>query len=338
MDPSPVDTIARIITDLNLPSLVVKAEIGTDLEKATEILKNGGLVAIPTETVYGLAANATNSEAVLKIFEAKNRPSFDPLIVHIGSVEKLAKLVSSFPIQARELTKEFWPGPLTIVLPKKKGVPDLVTSGLQTLGIRMPAHPLTQQLLSLLPFPLAAPSANPFGYISPTTAQHVAEQLGDKVDYILDGGPSVVGVESTIVSFEGEVPQILRWGGLELEQIKPFLNIFDISQQSSDNPSAPGMLSSHYSPRKRMIIGELDELIKKHIEKDCSYLSFQKSYNMPGEALSSRGDIREAARNLFAAMRRLDSTKGNLILAELVPDTGLGRAINDRLKRAAHKS
>jgi L-threonylcarbamoyladenylate synthase len=316
----------------------VKAEIGTNLEKAARILKNGGLVAIPTETVYGLAANALDTEAVLKIFQAKNRPSFDPLIVHIARLSQLNELASSIPDSAKTLIKEFWPGPLTVVLPKNDIVPDLVTSGLPSVGIRMPSHPLTHELLSLLPFPLAAPSANPFGYISPTTAQHVAEQLGDRVDYILDGGPSAVGVESTIVSFEGEVPQILRWGGLELEQLKPFLGTFDSSQQSSDNPSAPGMLSSHYAPRKRVIIGELDELIKKHIEKDCSYLSFQKPYDIPGEVLSSTGDIREAARNLFAAMRRLDSTKGDLILTELVPDTGLGRAINDRLKRAAHRS
>ncbi|MGB6037864.1 MAG: L-threonylcarbamoyladenylate synthase, partial [Cryomorphaceae bacterium] len=163
----------------------MKARIGQDIEEAAEILENGGLVAIPTETVYGLAANALDSDAVLKIFEAKNRPSFDPLIVHVANLEQLNDLALSFPKEAKALAKEFWPGPLTMVLPKKDIVPDLVTSGLPSVGLRMPAHPLTQKLLSLLHFPLAAPSANPFGYISPTTARHVAEQLGEKVDYIL---------------------------------------------------------------------------------------------------------------------------------------------------------
>ncbi|MCZ4410199.1 L-threonylcarbamoyladenylate synthase [Cryomorphaceae bacterium 1068] len=314
----------------------MKAQIGQDIEKAAEILKNGGLVAIPTETVYGLAANALDADAILKIFEAKNRPSFDPLIVHIGSINQLNLLARTFPSEAEKLIEEFWPGPLTIVLPKTELVPDLVTSGLPSVGIRMPSHPLTQGLLSLLPFPLAAPSANPFGYISPTSAAHVADQLGDKVDYILDGGPSSVGVESTIISFEGDIPQILRWGGLALEEIEPFLRVFESSNQSSDNPSAPGMLSSHYAPSKKILIGSLDELIKSHRDEDCSYLSFQQAYEIPGEVLSQSGDMKEAARNLFAALRRLDNTSGSLILAEFVPNEGLGRAINDRLKRAAH--
>lgn len=326
---------SRIINHLSLPSQPVKAEVGTDIEKAAEILEKGGLVAIPTETVYGLAANALDSDAVLKIFEAKNRPSFDPLIVHISNFAQLSDLAQSFPLEAKELMHEFWPGPLTVVLPKKQIVPDLVTSGLGSVGLRMPAHPLTLKLLSRLPFPLAAPSANPFGYISPTTAQHVADQLGDKADYILDGGPSKVGVESTIISFESDVPQILRWGGLDLEQIELFLENFESSQQNSDNPVAPGMLSSHYAPRKRLILGNLDELIEKYGRTGSSYLSFKKTYPMHGEVLSESGDIIEAARNLFAALRRLDTGVGELILAERVPDTGLGRAINDRLKRAA---
>jgi L-threonylcarbamoyladenylate synthase len=315
----------------------VKAQIGQDIEKAVKILQAGGLVAIPTETVYGLAANAFDAAAVLKIFEAKNRPSFDPLIVHIGDIERLSDVASFIPTVAQELTQKFWPGPLTVVLPKKDSVPELVTSGLQSVGIRMPAHPLTQELLSLLPFPLAAPSANPFGYISPTSAEHVAEQLGDKVDYILDGGPSSVGVESTIVSFEKEVTQVLRWGGLELEEIESYLGTFESLNQSSDNPSAPGMLSSHYAPRKKLIIGELDELMIRYAEHDFVYLSFKKTFPVPGEVLSQAGNLREAARNLFAAMRRLDAGEGNLILAERVPNEGLGRAINDRLIRAAHR-
>lgn len=316
----------------------MKAQIGQDIERASEVLENGGLVAIPTETVYGLAANALDPEAVLRIFQAKNRPSFDPLIVHISRFSQLNGLAESMPESARLITNEFWPGPLTIVLPKKETIPDLVTSGLPSVGIRMPAHPLTQELLSRLPFPLAAPSANPFGYISPTTAKHVADQLGDQVDYILDGGPSGVGVESTIVSFETEIPSILRWGGLELEQLKLFLGNFESSKQSSDNPTAPGMLSSHYAPRKRVIIGQIDDLIKKYSDESCAFLSFETSYNLPGEVLSETGDLKEAAQNLFAALRRLDATNCDLILTEQVPEIGLGRAINDRLKRAAHQS
>lgn len=316
----------------------MKAKIGKDIKKAAAILKRGGLVAIPTETVYGLAANALNPDSVVRIFEAKKRPSFDPLIVHIAHFSQVTNFATSYPDVAKRLSEEFWPGSLTLVLPKKKVIPDLVTSGLPSVGLRIPAHPLTLKLLSLLPFPLAAPSANPFGYISPTTAQHVAEQLGDRVDYILDGGPAAVGVESTIVSFEEEIPKILRWGGLELEHIAPFLGEFVSSNQSSDNPSAPGMLSSHYSPRKKVIIGNIEELIDQYGQEDCLFLSFQTPHDLPGEILSKSGNMQEAAQNLFAAMRRLDSVAGNIILTELVPNFGLGRAINDRLTRAAFEA
>jgi L-threonylcarbamoyladenylate synthase len=311
--------------------------IGTNLNLAVKFLREGSLVAIPTETVYGLAANALDPKAVLKIFEAKNRPSFDPLIVHIGTANQLDDFIETLPEGAQKLIDNFWPGPLTLVLKKKEMVPDLVTSGLNSVAVRMPAHPLTQKLLSLLPFPLAAPSANPFGYISPTRSEHVAAQLGDKVEYILEGGPAKVGVESTIVSFEKDIPQILRWGGLELEDLQPYLGEFESSNQSSDNPSAPGMLSSHYSPRKKLILGDLESLLQKFKSRQVSYLSFKTIYDLPGIALSETGDLREAAGNLFAAMRTLDADDSELILAELVPEMGLGRAINDRLRRAAHQ-
>ena len=316
----------------------MKAEIGTDLEKAATILKRGGIVAIPTETVYGLGANALDPDAVLKIFEAKSRPTFDPLIVHISKRSELEKLTESVPLVAEKLIDRFWPGPLTLVLKKREIVPDLVTSGLNSVAVRMPSHPLTQHLLSLLPFPLAAPSANPFGYISPTRAEHVAEQLGEKVDYILDGGPSGIGVESTIISFEKETPQILRWGGLELEEIEPFLEDLEIANQNSVDPSAPGMLSSHYAPRKKIILGDIKTLLHDFKNQNCSYLSFMTKYNIPGLVLSPTGDLREAAVNLFAAMRTLDAAEPEIILVESVPDIGLGRAINDRLRRAAHSA
>jgi len=313
----------------------VKANIGTDLEEASFHLKRGGLVAIPTETVYGLAANALNASAVVKIFEAKKRPGFDPLIVHIGRYEQIAELAESFPQSAARLTEAFWPGPLTLILPKRPLIPDIVTSGLSTVGIRMPAHRLTLELLSMLPFPLAAPSANPFGYISPTTADHVAEQLGDKIDYILDGGPCEVGVESTIISFEMLKPKILRVGGLDISDVKKHIQHFEVSTSSTDNPSAPGMLTGHYAPKKPIVIGDIEELLTTYSDRKLCVLSFKKEFELQGEVLSSKGDLREAARNLFAAMRRLDSCKCDLIVAEKVPEEGLGLAINDRLKRAA---
>ncbi len=316
----------------------MKAIIGTDPEEAAYHLQRGGLVAIPTETVYGLAANALDPSAVVKIFEAKHRPGFDPLIVHIDRFEQIAELATQFPAEAMKLTEYYWPGPLTIILPKRPIVPDLVTSGLQTVGIRMPAHPMTQELLSLLRFPLAAPSANPFGYVSPTTAEHVADQLGDKVDYILDGGPCQVGVESTIISFADSPPKVLRLGGLELSQIRKLIKEFEVSQHSSDNPVAPGMLSAHYSPKKKVIIGNLPKLVKTYSDENICYLSFQDEYDFPGQVLSRKGDLQEAAHNLFAALRKLDEEKCEIILAELVPERGLGRAINDRIRRAAKGS
>lgn len=188
------------------------APIGQDLDKALQLLESGELVAIPTETVYGLAANALNSRAVAKIFEAKNRPSFDPLIVHVASLQHAKKYTTGFPLQAEALARRFWPGPLTLLLPKTSDVPDIVTAGLDRVGLRCPAHPLTISLLAHASFPLAAPSANPFGYISPTTSQHVQDQLGNSVSYIIDGGPSRVGIESTIVGWEDNEPIIYRLG------------------------------------------------------------------------------------------------------------------------------
>ncbi len=203
--------------------------IGTNIQTAAELLRKGEVVAIPTETVYGLAANAYNEAAVLKIFQAKQRPAFDPLIVHVHSLEQVKEVVSFSELTRKDMRKEaealmvkFWPGPLTLVLPKSDRVPDLVTSGLDTVAVRMPAHPMALELLRSLDFPLAAPSANPFGYVSPTTAQHVADQLGDKIPYILDGGPCTVGVESSIIGWESEADQwvLYRPGGTPVAEIE----------------------------------------------------------------------------------------------------------------------
>ncbi len=313
------------------------AEIGKDLDKAAYILRRGGLVAIPTETVYGLAANALSPEAVLRIFEAKERPSFDPLIVHMASIGQISRYATSFPEMARKLAEALWPGPLTLVLPKNKSIPDITSSGLPTVGLRIPSLELTQRLLGMLDFPLAAPSANPFGYVSPTCAAHVQAQLGDKVDYILDGGPCAVGLESTIVGFDDEGARVLRLGGISLEQIERLIGSVSVNTQSTSNPAAPGMLLSHYAPRKPLYTGHIPDLLQNMAGLKVAVLGFRGTYGQQGEVLSPSGNVAEAAQNLFAALRRLEVLEVEAILAEWAPDEGLGRAINDRLRRASYR-
>ena len=313
--------------------------IGTDLSKAAAFLKEGQLVAIPTETVYGLAANALQEAAVIRIFEVKNRPRFDPLIVHVANIKDIEAYASELPQDARRLAEAFMPGPLTLLLPKKSIIPDIVTSGSVWCAFRIPAHPMTRELLDLLDFPLAAPSANPFGYISPTTAAHVAHQLGDKIPYILDGGPCAIGVESTIVGFDAERPIVYRKGGLSVEAIEEVVGEVEIRAHSNSNPLAPGMLKSHYAPRIPMVIGNLEAMRIKYEGQKIAVLAFQQGLEgAPADAqiiLSPSGDLAEAARNLFAGMRYLDALDADIILAELLPEFGLGRAVNDRLRRAA---
>lgn len=315
------------------------AEIGKDIAKAKAYLEQGLLVGIPTETVYGLAANALNIEAVVRIFQTKNRPEFDPLIVHVANFDQVKMLVSAFPKPLLMLAERFWPGPLTLLLPKQPLVPDLVTSGLETVGVRMPNHPLTQQLLAQLDFPLAAPSANPFGYISPTKASHVNDQLGSGIPYILDGGSCDVGLESTIVGMEGDQVVVYRIGGLDLHEIQEVVGKLKVMDHSSSNPKAPGMLKSHYAPRKPIIIGNIQEMISSGLYHNFGILSFSQSFPKQKpesvQILSPNANLSEAAKNLFTAMRTLDSVDVSVILAELLPDEGLGKAINDRLKRAA---
>ena len=315
------------------------AEIGKDISNAIHLLQEGELVAIPTETVYGLAGNALNVSAIAKIFSVKNRPSFDPLIVHVASLEKAKEFVKEIPEKANQLTSRFWPGPLTILLQKKNQIPDLVTAGLNTVGVRCPDHPLTLALLQKLSFPLAAPSANPFGYVSPTTPAHVNEQLGDKIGYILDGGPCQVGIESTVIGFESETPVIYRFGGLSQEKIESIIGKVNTKTYSTSNPKAPGQLASHYSPGKRVILGNPMDLSKKYKAHSFGAIVFQKLIQEIDPqnqiVLSPSGNLEEAAQNLFSALRQLDKMEIELILAEEVPDVGLGRAINDRLRRAA---
>lgn len=314
------------------------AQIGTDIGAAKAFLEAGDVVGIPTETVYGLAGNALNPDAVLRIFSVKNRPAFDPLIVHTDSLEKVGRYVTHIPEAAQKLAQTVWPGPLTLLLPKRELVPDLTTSGLPMVAIRVPDHPLTLSLLRSLDFPLAAPSANPFGYISPTTAQHVADQLGHQIPYVLDGGPCGIGLESTIIGFEDEIPTIYRLGGMALEQLTALIGPLTVRDHSTSNPKAPGMLSSHYAPRKPVLLLQPGEQ-PNHTDTQTGALVFNEPLpGIPSEnqlILSPSGNSTEAAKNLFAYLRYLDSLPLTRIYAQLLPNEGLGRAVNDRLKRAA---
>jgi L-threonylcarbamoyladenylate synthase len=314
--------------------------IGTDVKRAAWALGEGGLVAFATETVYGLGANALDAQAVARIFTVKGRPQFDPLIVHVADPQWLERLVTAVPDVARRLIDRFWPGPLTLVLPKRPIVPDLVTAGLSTVGIRMPAHPLALELIELADKPVAAPSANLFGHVSPTTAQHVADQLHERVDYILDGGPCSVGLESTVLDLSGAVPTLLRPGGVSREQIEEMIGPVELpgAESLESGPQrAPGMLTSHYATRTPLVLADADDELPAVHRLGLVTLLPEKSLARFAavEVLSPDGDLTVAAANLFAAMRRLDTLNLDLIVARPVPETGLGRAINDRLRRAA---
>lgn len=315
--------------------------IDKDILLAANHLTNGDVVAIPTETVYGLAANALNAGAVAKIFEAKQRPFFDPLIVHTHAIKEVHQFVNEIPDQLQMLANQFWPGPLTLLLPKKDIIPDIVTAGLPLVGIRIPHQKETLQLLKQLNFPLAAPSANPFGYVSPTSAIHVYQQLQGKIPYILDGGECKVGLESTIVGMQNNQVTIFRMGGLSIESIEEIVGKVNFNLQQGDNPAAPGMLSSHYATHKPIIIGNIEENIIRYSSLKVGIISFRKRFkeiaNQYGYTLSNNGDLNEAAQHLFAAMRELDNSEVEIILTEKFPEEGLGKAINDRLNRASFK-
>lgn len=310
-----------------------------DLESAAASLREGRLVAFPTETVYGLGARADRDEAVASIFAAKGRPSFDPLIVHVPDLEA-AQTWAEFDERAEALAKAFWPGPLTLVLPRRDGVSDLTTSGLPTVGIRIPDHPLALELLRLAAVPVAAPSANPFGYVSPTTAEHVRTGLGAKVDLILDGGACRVGVESTIVSLVGGDARLLRPGGVPREALEAVLGQ-ELSYQGHapavEHPQAPGMLESHYAPGARVeCFDSRASLERRAVELggECALLG-QDLSGIPCTMLASLGtsDL-EMATGLFRALRELDRPEIRTILALLPPPVGLGLAVRDRLIRA----
>jgi len=317
------------------------ARIGSDINYAIELLNQQELVGIPTETVYGLAGNAFNANAVAKIFKVKERPSFDPLIVHSSDLARIHEFVQEIPDKAQELANHFWPGPLTLIFKKKTVIPDLVTSGLDTVAVRIPNHPFTLKVLESIDFPLAAPSANPFGYVSPTKAEHVNEQLGEKIPFVLDGGDCKVGIESTIVSFDSDDVTVLRIGVCKIERIEKVVGKVSVKPHANSDPMAPGMMDSHYSPLTSIKVGDIDRMIDDHKDKTIGILSFDKYYDNVVKShqfvLSEKSDLSEAATRLFTGLRQLDALNLQLILTEYVPDEGLGRAINDRLKRAAAK-
>jgi L-threonylcarbamoyladenylate synthase len=328
------------------------------IDKAAEILKKNGIVAIPTETVYGLAGNAISETAVAKIFAAKERPFFDPLIVHIANFDELENLAAEIPENAKLLAEKFWPGPLTLVLPKKEKIPNLTTGGLSTVAVRMPKNQIARELIKLAGFPLAAPSANMFQHLSPTSAEHVAEQLSGRIDGIVDGGVCEVGIESTVVGFENALPVIYRPGAITKEMVmetliennsqlpasgcspanKKRMGVSILNSQlntSVKNPSpSPGMLKKHYSPNAPLCLE-----LPSEIPLNSGLLAFgELPANANGFAkilnLSESANPTEAAANLYGMLHKLDSCGLDRIFAMLLPDIGLGNAINDRLLKA----
>lgn len=314
--------------------------IGSDIDHAVELLEQNLPVAIPTETVYGLAANALNEDAIISVFKVKNRPFFDPLILHVVNIFEVYDYVESINETALKLANAFWPGPMTLLLKKKPIIPYIATAGSDYVAVRIPNHPMTLSLLAQLEFPLVAPSANPFGYISPTSAEHVEAQLGHLIPYILDGDECAVGIESTIVDCTGDDVKILRFGGLPVSEIERVVGkkaVIDVSKSS--NPDAPGQLLSHYSPTKHFeIVDDIAAHLAEFSDKRISVLSFGDihlpehiiQYNM-----SPKGSLEEAAKNLFSMMHLLDNSDSDMIITSLVPAEGLGLAINDRLLRAS---
>lgn len=332
---------------------ILKTSSSKSYSKAVSLLKRGETVAFPTETVYGLGADALNSKAVCKIFEIKKRPSFDPLIVHVASIEQAVSLWSRVPEDAKLLMKRFWPGPLSIVLPKKQHVPDVVTSGLETVAVRMPDHPAALKLIKLFGKPVAAPSANLFGRTSPTTAQAVLEELGDSAKLILDGGKCRVGVESTVVKFERKKCVLLRPGGVSVEDLEKVLKDKIVFPGKKTRHDSPGLLKSHYAPRAPLILFDsLEEILDKLSSQKKDFLKRQKKWPVLAaifyskasrqgilfkkiQVLSLKKDPYTAASNLFQAIRKLDKLNPDFILAEKAPEAGIGRAINDRLDKAS---
>jgi L-threonylcarbamoyladenylate synthase len=315
-----------------------KADIDRQIEEGAALLAAGKVVALPTETVYGLGADVFNPDALARVFEIKKRPMNNPLIAHIADAEQVEQLATIVPEKAKMVMEAFWPGPLTIVLPKKAEVPDVATAGHPTVAIRMPASPIARKLIRLSGTAVAAPSANAFTYTSPTTAQHVIEQLGDACDMVIDGGACRVGVESTVLSFTGERPVLLRPGGVSAEEIEAVIGPIDtVESKPRVRAESPGLMPNHYAPETPLIL--VDEIPEEYEDaEDVAILLFQssdRSFAGVVDVLSEHGDVKEAAANLYAAMRRLDTLGLREIIVEKAPSHGLGVAINNRLTKAS---
>ena len=314
----------------------------TDIAVASEFLNNEDVIGIPTETVYGLAGNIYSEKAINKIYEIKKRPLINPLIVHIKSLAYLDKVAVDVSESALKLAKAFWPGPLTLVLNKHHSVPDIVTAGKSTVAVRVPNHPVALSLLESVNFPLAAPSANPSGSISPTSAQHVAGYFKDEIKIILDGGVCKRGIESTIIGFNNNETILYRLGSISVEEIEKVAGKVKMVTKNETEPNAPGMFSKHYAPvTTAFLSNNVQELIKTFSDKKIGLLLFNREIRdkkiIQQEVLSKSGDLKEAAANLYAALHRLDKNNLDIIIAERFPDIGLGRTINDRLERATKR-
>ncbi len=316
---------------------ILNGDEPASIEKALTILRRGDIVAFPTETVYGLGADALNPYAVAKIFEVKKRPRFDPLIVHICERHWLSAFAGHVPAEIIRLTDRFWPGPLTVILPKKPIIPDIVTAGLTTVGIRMPSHPVALNLIKSLRNPIAAPSANPFGYMSPTKAGHVAKMLKDRLPLILDGGDSVFGIESTIVSYRDNRVYLHRHGAITVEELEEVVGTV-LEKKDDGACESPGELPFHYAPARPLkIITSTDEIRNTN----ASFLAFRKPAKEPAarhiRVLSPGGDLREAAANFFSYLIELDRHDVDVIYAEKIPEQGIGKAMMERLRKASKK-
>jgi L-threonylcarbamoyladenylate synthase len=332
---------------MNLVTVDPLAPDSEALSRAGEILRNGGLVAFPTETVYGLGANALDRNAVARIFEAKGRPAYNPLIVHVIDEEAARRLTAEWPQVASVLARAFWPGPLTLVLPKAAIVPDLVTAGLLTVGLRVPAHPLAQALLREAGVPIAAPSANRFTELSPTTAEHVSKGLGDRVDLILDGGSTEVGIESTVLDLTGDQPILLRPGSISASEIESLIGPIaraEARPAESARPS-PGMLDRHYSPKARLKLypsDTADRILGDHARETAAGLRVGVILSTP--AITSTplvrnlgGDPEAYARSLYAILHEFDDLGCEAIFVEGLPEQSEWDGVRDRLRRAAHR-
>lgn len=313
--------------------------ISKDISQAVALLNAEEIVAIPTETVYGLAGNIYSEKAIKSIFETKQRPFFNPLIVHIPSVDYLSQIVEHIPEKAKLLAEAFWPGPITLVLKKKNTIPDVITASKDTVAVRVPNHPTTLELLRQLDFPLAAPSANPFSSISPTTAAHVETYFKDNIKMVLDGGACKSGIESTIIGFENDQPIIYRLGSTAIEDIEAVVGEIQIKNKKEIAPDAPGMLERHYAPKTKTILTDnILCMVDEYKGKRIGIITFQSEIansNIEVQiALSKTGDLAESASKLYDVLHQLDKMYLDVIIAEKFPEYGLGKSINDRLSRA----